>query len=287
MVRKGNISNNLKTKIMKSNYYLKLVFGAILISAIYSFFRLISGEGVTLNSSGFLWGLLSNFLIVSVLGYYTVNSTLKGVKLAFSVFLIYFIIGCLNILIEAYIFDVTGRAETLNVILQGFFVALFFAPIFVYLLDKWKGESIAIKFEKRGVFSWLWRVPLSIFLYLIFYISAGMILQMSYPALMDFYSDKIPPADVMILTQFPRGLLFVIITVLIIRTLQLSFIKKAILVGLVFSILGGIAPLIPPNDFMPTNIRFVHGIEVGISNFLYGFIISYLLGQGIEKVELN
>jgi len=264
---------------MKSNYYLKLVLGAILISAIYSFNNFISGDGVILNSSGILWGLLSNLLIVSVLGYYTLNSTVKGVKLAFSVFLIYFIIGCFNILIEAYIFNVTGRVETLNEMLKGLILAVFFTPMFIYILDKWKGESIKLKFEKRGLFSWLWRVPLSIFLYLIFYISAGIILQMSYPELMDFYSDKIPPVELMILTQFPRGLLFVIITVLMLRTLQLPFIKKAILVGLAFSILGGIAPLIPPNDFMPTNIRFVHGIEVGISNFLYGFIISFLLRQ--------
>lgn len=272
---------------MKTNYYLKLVLGAILIAAIYSFLRLLSGAGVVLNSSGFLWGLLSNLLIVLILGYYTLNSTLKGLKLAFSVFLIYFIIGSLNILIEAYIFDVTGRVETLNEMIQGFFVALFFAPIFVYILDKWKGESITLKFEKRGIFGWLWRVPLSIFLYLIFYIMAGIILQMSYPALMDFYSDKIPPVAVMILTQFPRGLLFVFITVLMLRTLQLSFLKKAILVGLVFSILGGIAPLIPPNEFMPANIRLVHGFEVGISNFLYGFVISYLLKQKNQVIANN
>jgi len=272
---------------MKSIYYLKLGLGAILIAAIYSFYRLLTGEEVTLNSSGFLWGLFSNLLIVLILGYYILNSTLRGVKLALSVFLIYFIIGCLNILIEAYIFDVTGRVETLNEMFQGFFVALFFAPIFVYILDRWKGESITLKFEKRAIFSWLWRVPLSIFLYLIFYISAGVILQMSYPELMDFYSDKIPPVEVMILTQFPRGLLFVIITVIMLRTLQLSFIKKAILVGLVFSVLGAIAPLIPPNDFMPTNIRFVHGIEVGISNFLYGFVISYLLKQKNQVIANN
>ena len=34
---------------MKSNYYLKLGLGAILISAIYSFYRLLAGEDVTLN----------------------------------------------------------------------------------------------------------------------------------------------------------------------------------------------------------------------------------------------
>ena len=176
---------------MKSNYYLKLLVGAILIASIYSFYTLLSGAEVVLNSSGFLWGLLSNLLIVSILGYYILNSTLRGVKLALSVFLIYFIIGCFNILIEAYVFNVTGRFQTAKKMLQGFFVAAFFAPIFVYLLNKWKGKSIKLKFEKISIFSWIWRSTLAIFLYLIFYLTAGMILQMSYPALMDFYSDKI------------------------------------------------------------------------------------------------
>lgn len=272
----------------KSIYYLKLLLGAILIAAIYSLYRLITGLEVTLNSSGFLWGLLSNLLIVSILGYYILNSTLRGLTLVFSVFVIYYFIGFFNLLIEAYIFNVTDRLETLNEMHQGFFLVLVFAPIYVYILNKWEGESTKLKFEKRVIFSWLWRGSLSVFLYLIFYISAGMILQMSYPALMDFYSDKIPPVEVMILTQFPRGFLFVIITVLILRTSQLTFIKKAILVGLVFSVLGGIAPLIPPSDLMPFNIRVVHGFEVGISNFMYGFIISYLLKQrNITKDNLK
>ena len=114
---------------------------------------------------------------------------------------------------------------------------------------------------------------------MIFYIGAGLILQSTYPDLMSFYEGKIPPPEVMIFTQFPRALLFVLVAVLMLRTLKLAQIKKAVLIGLVFSIIGGIAPLISPNEFMPGNIRLVHGIEVGISNFLYGMNLAYLLGQ--------
>jgi hypothetical protein len=54
--------------------------------------------------------------------------------------------------------------------------------------------------------------------------------------------------------------------------------RKALLIGLVFSILGGIAPLIPPNEFMPADIRIGHGFEVGVSNLIYGVILGYLWG---------
>ncbi|REE83766.1 hypothetical protein BX611_1061 [Lutibacter oceani] len=267
---------------MKSNY-LKVLLGTLIMFFLYTIYRLITGTEVSFNTSGVLLGLFSSLLIVILLSYYIFHSSFKGIKLVFAVFIIHYVIGCFNILIESYIFNVTNRVQTLQEMLQGFFVSVFFAPIFVWLLGKWNDESAKLKFEKRAVFSWIWRSALGIFLYLIFYLGAGMVLQMSYPELMDFYSDKIPPFDVMILTQFPRGLLFVIIAILILRSLKLSNLKKAVLIGLIFSILGGIAPLIPPNDLMPSNIRFVHGIEVGISNFLYGFIISFLLGQKKNK----
>jgi hypothetical protein len=263
---------------MKLPYYVKLLVAAIIITALYFVFDALFLSDTSLHSLN-LWVLVSNILIVILLGFYLSHSSLRGLKLALSVFFIYYIIGHFNILIEAYIFNVTDRAETIKEMLQGLFIVSVFAPLFVLLLNKWEGSSEKLQFKKRSVFSWIWRGALGIFIYLIFYIGAGMILQATYPDLMSFYEGKLPAVDVMILTQFPRGLLFVLVAILMLRTLKLSQIKKALLVGLVFSIIGGIAPLISPNELMPANIRMVHGIEVGISNFLYGMTLGYLLGQ--------
>ncbi len=128
---------------------------------------------------------------------------------------------------------------------------------------------------------------MGVFLYLIFYLVAGMILQTTYPELMEFYADKLPSLDVMILTQFPRGLIFVAVAILVSRTSTLPIWKNAILIGSIFPILGAIAPLIPPSEFMPANIRLVHGIEVGISNLVYGCVLGYLLGQKRQKGKHN
>lgn len=272
---------------MKTNYYLKLVSGTIILSVLYFSYGLMFASGTAINSGQILWGLISNILVLIMLGFYVSFSTLRGLKLALSIFVIYYIIGHFSILVEAYIFNVTDRVVTFKEMLRGLIIALIFSPIFVYIFDKWVGQSASLKFEYRSIFSWVWRVFLGIFLYLIFYLSTGMVLQAVYPGLMDFYKDKIPPLDVMIFTQFPRGFLFVITAILISRTVNLSLIKKAVLVGLIFSILGGIAPLIPPNEFMPVNIRLAHGFEVGISNFLYGFVLVYLLGQKTKKENLT
>lgn len=264
---------------MKSNYYVKLLMGSLIVPILYFLYYSIRTGSLSVNIESVFWGILSNFLIVVVLGFYITKSTLKGLKLAISIFLIYFVIGHFNTLIEAYIFNVTGRLDTLYKLFEGLIIAAIFSPVFVTIFSKWEGESTFLKFKRRAIFSWVWRIFLGILLYLFCYLSAGMILQSAYPELMDFYNDKIPPFHVMIFTQFPRGILFAVITVLVLYTSNISRFKNAILIGIIFSIIGAIAPLIPPNDLMPANIRFVHGIEVGISNFIYGFLLCYLLKQ--------
>ncbi|MDN3689356.1 serine hydrolase [Cyclobacterium jeungdonense] len=156
-----------------------------------------------------------------------------------------------------------------------------------YLIGKWNTQQERIKFKSRSVFSWIWRILLGNSLYFIFYAIAGLTLQAVYPEFMVFYKDKIPPFDLIIGTQFIRGFIFVGIAILILKTLRLSLIKKAILIGLMFSIFGGIAPLIPPNELMPGYVRLGHGFEVGISNFLYGLVLGYLLRQKIINEEIT
>ena len=134
--------------------------------------------------------------------------------------------------------------------------------------------------ESRSWINWSWRVLVGDMIYLFLYLLAGMILYFSYPALMEFYGDKLPPMALMVQTQlFLRGFVFVGIVILISKTVSLPMIQLALLTGIVFSVIGGISPLIPPNDLMPLNIRLVHGLEVGVSNTLLGVLLTYLLAQ--------
>jgi hypothetical protein len=50
-----------------------------------------------------------------------------------------------------------------------------------------------------------------------------------------------------------------------------------VVLSLCFSVLGGIAPLLLPNAYMPVPIRIAHSIEVGVSNFLYGLAVAWLV----------
>lgn len=265
---------------MKNNFFISLILGTLLLCFISFLIEL--PFGVNWDANYIFWMFFSNFLIAFLLGLLIKNSTLSGLKLALMIFIVFFIIGNFNLLIEAYIFNVTDRNDTIQIILKGFILALITSPLLVYIFKKWLPDDIRPSFEPRSILQWIWRIVLADLLYLFFYLLAGFILYTVYPRLMEFYGDKVPDFSLMINTQFFRALLFIGVAIIIGRYTNTSIFKRALLTGAVFSILGGIAPLILPGDeVMPGFIRFGHAFEVGISNFLYGLILAYLIGQKI------
>lgn len=262
---------------MKIDLYLKSIFGATLLTALYSLTIIILGlpQGQGFN----VWSFFANYLIAIIIGYMIVHSSYHGLKLSFIVFVIHFLIGHFNTLIEAFVFNVTDRSETIQHMFVGLLITAAFSPIYIYLFKE-KKSIVTPKFIARTYISWVWRIIAGNFIYTFFYIIAGLTLTFVYPDFMQFYEGKIPPVALIFKTQlFLRGFIFIAVAVLILRTLNLTSLKKSILVGLVFSILGGIAPLIQPNDLMPDYVRWGHLFEVGISNFLYGLVLGYLLRQ--------
>jgi len=269
---------------MNSKLILKSALTAVIWGLLDLLFSLITGS--TIKLTNYAWGFLPNLMVMIPLGYYITHSTLKGMQLSLASFAIFYGIGYFNILNEALIFNVTNRNETINILLKGVFIVLIVTPLFIYLLNNSISKTINLEFKRRPVFSWIWRIVLCDILYLIFYLTAGMILQKVYPEFMNFYKGKIPPFALIINTQFFRGFIFIAVALIILRTMDSTLAKKALLIGLIFSIFGGIAPLIQPNEYMPGYVRIGHLFEVGISNFLYGLVLGYLLGQKTIKQEI-
>jgi hypothetical protein len=263
---------------MKTHFLISTALGALVLTLVTLFFDLIFGRDVTANYLG--WMFFSNLLISFVLGIIIKTNTYSGWKLTVFLFLIYFVIGHFNLLIEAYIFSVTDRDQTLLIILQGFLITLLSSPMLVYVFGRWQGKVSRVELVPRSGFSWLWRTLVGDLLYVFLYLLAGFVLYSVYPQLMDFYKDKVPPFSVMITTQFFRAALFILIAVLISRNTRLSLWHRGLLIGLFFAVVGGLASLIvPENEVMPDYIRFGHAFEVGISNFLFGLILTFLMGQ--------
>lgn len=226
-----------------------------------------------------LWLLISNFLVITTLYYLKQNMTISGDKKTFVyLFIVYFVIGQFNILIEAYVFNVLDLSRTLKELLRGFIMSIIVSYLVVKML-KYENSLLFEKRRNRHLFSWLGRALSVIFLYIVSYILAGILVQGTIAEFMNFYQDKIPPIDIILFTQVGRGFIFVLIVIFISKITQTSSLKGAILTGITFSILGAIAPLIVPNENMPQYIRIIHSFEVGISNFVFGGVAFYILHQ--------
>jgi hypothetical protein len=268
---------------MKFNYPVN--FGLVTVGL--GFLQLISGWilGVPTDLTAFTLEMVALVLTIFVLILYVVNSDLSFKRLLLATFLIYCVIGNINIHIEALIFNVTDPAETLNKVIFHIFSAFIISFAVVWFFQETPDISEKVRFQKRSPVGWGWRIILGTFIYFVFYAVAGSILVAVYPELLNFYKDKIPPFHLIFMTQLVRGLIFAGIAVLILKTTRLSLLKQSVLTGLIFSVFGGIAPLIPPSEFMPAYVRFGHGFEVGLSNFLYGMLLGFLLGQKPENKE--
>jgi hypothetical protein len=112
--------------------------------------------------------------------------------------------------------------------------------------------------------------------YVVFYIVAGLAIS---PLIMDFYRSRpMPdPGFVVLMQLVVRGPVLMGIVLLVTRATGAGRVKGALESGVVLSVLGGVAPLLIPNPWMPDAIRFAHLGEVGVSNFLYGLLVGWLL----------
>jgi hypothetical protein len=77
--------------------------------------------------------------------------------------------------------------------------------------------------------------------------------------------------------QFSRGVLMTMAVLPVICTLRMSRINAAIAVGMLVWVAGGLALLIPPNQFMGPAQRFIHTIEILTQNFPLGFLATLLM----------
>lgn len=164
---------------MKTNIYFNVLIGALLVSFLGMGFDFAISGSLMLNN--LFWSIFSNALIIVLLGYYISNSRFSGRKLVAVIFLIYYGVGHFNILIEALIFNVTDQAQTLYELFRGLIITLIASPLLAYLFTNRAEVVKPIEFEERSLFSWISKVLLGDFLYLIFYLTAGFILQAVYP----------------------------------------------------------------------------------------------------------
>jgi hypothetical protein len=120
-----------------------------------------------------------------------------------------------------------------------------------------------------------WRVGSSVAAYVALYFSAGTLV---WPYVRAFYeASPMPPFALVFATQLARGLALSAIVLVVVRRLDAPPVTAAVAAGAVLGIVGGVAPLLITNPYLPDPVRYAHLPEVGVSNFLFGLIAGWLL----------
>lgn len=266
---------------------LKTILATFFFTIILFVLEFIAGDMMPTNR--IVWYAVSNFLIVILLSFYVIHCVFARYKLLFSTFTIFYIIGNFNIVVEGFIFGILEPNEMARSIFIGVPFSLLGSLIVIYVFNRWHPRDKSVQsFHPRTWFHWGWRILLANFTYIVFYLIAGILIQTYTPGFVEFYADKWPTPLVFFMTNmFFRGFVFVAIAILIDRSLNRPMLDKAVFIGFVFSVIGGIAPLIPPSDYMPQFIRIAHGLEIGVSNFLYGATVFLLIRSRKRKVMLH
>jgi len=234
---------------------------------------------LTAPAHGFSWiTALSCLLTAGVLTLAVHATETRGWPLVWTVFTMYGGIGFLNIHIEALFFQILPLATSVRDLLMGLTIAFAASVLIVFLGGRLPAESTPTVrgLSPRLIQGWTWRAPVAAFSYVVLYFAAGIAV---FPFVQEFYAGKpLPTPGTLIAMQMLRGLVYVAVVFPFVQRMSGQRWRAAWVLGLAFSVLGGIAPLLlPNNEYLPVNIRVAHAVEIGISNFLFGLAVTMLL----------
>lgn len=181
------------------------------------------------------------------------------------------VVGQFNTIIEAVAFAVMPVRDAAVHLLVTLVALALLAAIAVTATGKWRGAQPPA--SEPGL---SWRSLAGIVLgYELLYWTAGTFV---WPFVADYYADKpLPSIAFVAALQVPRALVFAAAAWPWLRTGPRH---APLVLGIVFAVIAGIAPMLPDNPYMPADVRIAHGIETSVSNFLFGLLVGWLLRPG-------
>ena len=208
--------------------------------------------------------LLLNF---AVLWLVVRSAAATGWALTAMLLLLGFVVGSANNLLEAVVYGVLSLREALAAAVPAAIIFIILPPLAVLTAGRWKNGSGA----EAGTGVAPMKLLALVAAYEVLYWTAGTLV---FPYIAHFYATKtIPPVYEVAGLQVVRSLIFFAAGYPLLKT---GLRSAPLVMGLVYGVIGGIAPLLPDNPYMPVDIRFYHGIETSMSNFLFGLIVGYL-----------
>ena len=113
-------------------------------------------------------------------------------------------------------------------------------------------------------------------IYLGVYIPAG--LYIAWPLVEPHYRQwPLPNPAVVFPLQIVRGAAFGMTMLLLVRRTRCDRLMAGMIGGLLLTVLGGVAPLLLPNAYLPDLVRLAHLAEIVVSNFAFGLLAAWWL----------
>jgi MFS family permease len=278
---------------------LSYIFRIILLALIFMFIMSASSLVLGLADTGqsadtvaagqLLLGV--SFLYSIVLSYPIIRSSWFGWPLVLTIAVVLFGIMTFLSQIETVVFlkylvDIVPAEVIPKLFLQGAIVAIIFAPLAVLVLGKIKRRDYFLPERNNRLVmpigQWIWKLALLAVIYVLIYIGFGMFvfLPLAGDAFQQFYTGLEMPSWILPF-QALRALIWVVLALPVIRMMKGSWWEAGLAVSLLYSVLmGGL--LLMPDPFMPETISKAHCVEVLTSNFLFGWIVVWVLNLGAK-----
>jgi hypothetical protein len=202
-----------------------------------------------------------------------------GWRLVLMLFLLGFVVGSANNLLEAAVYGVLAPREVMSAAVPAAIIFAILSPIAVLLAGRWRTAQQAA--EPGAGLAPLTLLAVVVAYELLYWIAGTLV----YPYIADFYATKtIPPVPMIAGLQIVRSLIFLGAVYPLLR----SGLRGAPLVlAILYSVIGGVAPLLPDNPYMPADIRFYHLVETTTSNFIFGLVVGFLFTRPRPEVHVQ
>jgi len=225
------------------------------------------------------WMLFTTALTTATLTVLAVRADWRGWKLGTALALIPLAITSVNLL-EGTVFLKNSDLQWGRIFVFAVLSSVLTIPVWAWVFGRRRDTPVEHyhPIESKPRAERAWKFALSDFSYLFLYYGAGMII---FPFVKDFYAtQQLPSAGTIIALQLLiRGPVFVVLCIGMTRMLGLPRISGALAVGVIFTLISGVAPLLMPNPVFPDSVRWVHFCEVTSENFVFGAIVAWLWGQ--------
>jgi hypothetical protein len=287
MGMKGKLSLVIRVAILTVLYFICFVVVAALLIPPPSEQPAPTGAGAALVAL-----LAVSFLNTVVLAYIILRSRWTGWKLILTIFFVFYGVVTVMSQIETAVF-VTGLPPGMlpRLFLVGAIVAALFSLLAVTILGKVRfnpTESNRNSCLNMPIGEWLGKLFLIVIAYVIIYFTFGYFIAWQSAAVRAYYGGRDPGSFLaqmatvlrdspwLLLLQAARAILWTAIAVPVVRMMKGHWWEAGLAVALLFAVVMN-SQLLLPNPYMPREVRMAHLVETASSNFLFGWLVVFVL----------